>query len=276
MRRVLLALLALTLLSGCSATRLAYNHADLVLRWQAGRYLDVHGAQSEELDARVAAFLAWHRAHALPQYAGFAREAETRLARGISRADLVWGYDAFQRHIRAAMRAAAEEAAPLLDRLGPEQIEHLRERFTEDNRKFAKEQLVGDDGERRRRRVKRNVERLEEWFGGLSDAQVERVRQYSARAPLVGEMRDRERRRLQAEFLAMLHERAAGKRLADWAAHWDRHREAAFVAASRANLDALFQMLLELDAMLTSAQRETAQARFLEFAADFERLAARK
>lgn len=271
-----LALLALLLLAGCSATRLMYNHADLFLRWQAGRYLDVHGAQSEELDARVAVFLAWHRAHALPHYARFAREAETRLARGLSRADLVWGYDSFQTHLRAAMRAAAEESAPLLDRLGPEQIEHLRERFAEDNRKFAKEQLEGNDGERRKRRLKRNVERLEEWFGGLSDAQIERVRQYSARAPLVGEMRDRERRRLQAEFLAMLRAREAGKRLAELAQHWDRAREAAFVAANRANLDELFDMLVDLDKMLTPAQREAAQVRFREFAVDFERLASRK
>lgn len=276
MKRRLLALLALVLLAGCSATRMVYNNADLFLRWQAGRYLDVHGAQSEELDARVAAFLAWHRAHVLPQYAGFAREAETRLARGLSRADLVWSYDSFQTHIRAAMRAAAEESAPLLDRLSPEQIEHLRQRFAEDNRKFAKEQLEGNDGERRKRRVKRNVERLEDWLGGLSDAQVERVRQYSERAPLVGELRERERRRLQAEFLAMLRAREAGKRLADWAEHWDRNREAAFVAAHRANLDALFDMLLDLDKTLTPAQRESAQARFREFAADFERLAGTK
>ena len=266
----------LVLLAGCSATRLAYNHADLLLRWQASRYLDVHDAQSEELDARMAALLAWHRARALPQYAGFAREAETRLARGLSRADLVWGYDSFQTHIKAAMRATAEESAPLLDRLDPEQIEHLRERFKEDNRKFAKEQLEGNDGERRKRRVKRNVERLEEWLGGLSDAQVERVRQYSERAPLVGEMRDRERRRLQAELLAMLRAREAGKRLADWAQHWDRNREPSFVGAQRANLEALFDLLLDLDKMLTSAQRESAQARFREFAVDFERLASRK
>ena len=276
MTRLWRSLLALALLAGCSATRLAYDHADLLLRWRAERYLDVHGAQSEELDARVAAFLAWHRAHALPLYARFAREAESRLARELSRADLVWSYDSLHTHIRAAMRAAAEESAPLLDRLGPEQIEHVQQRFADDNRKFAKEQLEGDDGERRKRRVKRNVERLEEWLGGLSDAQVERVRQYSERAPLVGAMRDRERRRLQAEFLAMLRAREAGKRLADWAEHWERHREAAFVAAHRANRDALFDLLLDLDQMLTPAQRESAQARLREFAVDFERLAGRK
>ncbi len=276
MRRLALALFALVLLSACSATRLAYQHADLFLRWQTGRYLDVHGEQAEELDARIAAFLAWHRAKALPQYARFAREAEARLARGLSRADLVWGYDSLQNHIRAAMRTAAEQSAPLLDRLGPEQWQHLQQRFAEDNRKFAKEQLEGDDGERRKRRVKRNVERLAEWLGDLSNAQVERVRAYSERAPLVGEMRDRERRRLQSEFLALLAAGEARKRLPDWAEHWDRHREPAFAAAHRANLDELYAMLIDLERMLTPAQREAAAARFRQYAADFERLAAAK
>jgi hypothetical protein len=108
----------------------------------------------------------------------------------------------------------------------------------------------------------------------LSDAQVERVRRYSERAPLVGAMRDRERRRLQAEFLDMLRAREAVQRLPDWAQRWDRGREAAFVAAHRANLDELFAMLLDLEPTLTPAQRESARARFLDYAADFKRLAA--
>lgn len=273
MRRIALALFALALLAGCSATRLLYDNADLFLRWQTGRYLDVHGEQSEELDTRIAAFLAWHRAHALPQYIRLARDAEARLARGISRADLVWGYDAFQRQLKEAMRGAAEQSAPLLDRLSPEQIEHLRQRFADDNRKFAKEQLEGDDRERRERRIKRNVERLEEWLGDLSDAQAERVRQYSERAPLVGEMRDRERRRLQGEFLAMLRAHEARGRLPDWAEHWDRNREPAFVTAHRANVEALFEMLLDVERLMSPAQRAAAQERFRKYAADFERLA---
>jgi hypothetical protein len=272
-RRLALALLALALLAGCSATRFAYHNADLFLRWQTGRYLDVHGVQSEALETHIASFLAWHRAAALPEYAKFARQAEERLARGLSRTDLVWGYDAFQTKIRAAMRAAAAESAPLLDQLSAEQIEHLRQRFDEDNRKFAREQLEGDDRERRKRRFKRNVERLEDWLGELSDAQVERVRLYSERAPLVGAMRDRERRRLQAEFVALLRAREAARRLPDWAQHWDRGREPAFAAAHRANLEELFAMLLDLERMLTPAQRTAARARFLQFAADFEQLA---
>ena len=59
-------LVTLSLLAGCSAVRLAYDHADTWLRWRAGNYLDVHGEQAQELDERIDAFHDWHRATALP------------------------------------------------------------------------------------------------------------------------------------------------------------------------------------------------------------------
>ena len=44
--RVLVLLAATLLLTSCSATRFAYDNADVFLRWQATRYLDVHDEQA--------------------------------------------------------------------------------------------------------------------------------------------------------------------------------------------------------------------------------------
>ena len=188
--------LCLALLEGCSATRVAYDNADLFPRWQANYYFDFHGEQSDALERHLAAFLAWHRAKALPQYTRIGEAAAARMLRGIKREDLEWSYDALRTQIREALDAAAGVAAGLLDGLSPEQISHLEQRLTEENRKFAKEQVQGTMEERHQRRVKRNLERLEEWFGPLSDAQAERVRSYSARAPFSAELRERAAARL--------------------------------------------------------------------------------
>ena len=94
----------------------------------------------------------------------------------------------------------------------PQQISHLEQRFAEDNRKFAKEQLRGSKEERHKRRVKRIEERLEDWWGARRGA-AERVRQYSERAPFYAELRDRDRKRRQARVLAMVRAREAKKRL---------------------------------------------------------------
>jgi len=274
--RSILVFLVLAFLQGCSVTRIAYDNADVFLRWQANSYFDFQGGQSEELDRGLAAFLAWHRARALPKYVPIGEEAAARMLRGVRREDLEWSYDAVRVQVREALAAAAGEVAGLLDRLSPEQIGHLERRLDEENRKFEKEQVRGTVEERQQRRVKRNVERLEEWFGSLDDAQVERVRRYSARAPFSAEMRERDRKRRQAEFVAMLRAREATRRLAQWAQDWEAGREPAYMAASRATHAEYLELLLDLDRTLSMDQREHAARRLKRYVTLFESLARRQ
>ena len=275
MRRLVVALALLALVQGCSVTRVAYDNADVFLRWQANSYFDFEGEQTDELDLRIAAFLAWHRQRALPQYARLADDAGDRMLRGIKREDLDWGYDAIRAQIRETLGAAAAEMAPLLDRLRPEQIGHLEQRLADENRKFAREELQGTVEERRKRRYRRNLDRLEEWFGPLDDAQSARLERYAERAPSGAELRDRDRRRRQAEFVALLRAHEARQRLAQWAQAWEDEREPAYTAAVRAIREEYFAMVLEIDRMLTPAQREHAAVRWRDYAQTFGSLARR-
>ena len=265
--------IALVLLPACSTTRLAYENADVFLRWQANHYFDFHDAQSEELDRRLAAFLAWHRARALPQYARLGEEAAARVLRGLKREDLEWSYDAVRAQMAEAFSAAASQGAGLLDQLSPEQIAHLERRLAEENRKFAKEQMHGTMDERHQRRVKRNLEQLEEWYGPLTEAQAERVRQHSVRAPFSAELRDRDRKRIQADFVAILRAREAKQRLAQWVQQWEAGREPAYAAASRATRAEYYDLLLDLDRTLSGEQREHAVRRLKRYAGLFESMA---
>lgn len=272
MRRLTWLALAALLLAGCSTLQLGYNSADTLLRWRGDQYFDFQGEQSDAYAARVASLMRWHRANALPEYAKSADEAAQRIERGLSREDLVWGYDSVRGHIRTVLRAAAGEAAGLLDQLTPAQLEHFERRLARENREFEKEQLSGTPEERRSRRAKRTVERMEDWVGELSSGQLERVRRYSTRAPLTAEYRDRERRRLQRALLDMLSARQARERLADFVVHWDRGREAEFDRLNRVQLDEYFALLLDLERTLTPAQREKLVRRMRLFAQDFAEL----
>lgn len=270
----LAAVCLLALAAGCSALGFAYNNADTWLRWQAARYLDLDSGQTRELDARIDAFLAWHRAQALPQYARLAEEAVARLERGASRDDLNWGYDAIRQQARVGLRRAGAGLGDLLDRLSSAQIGHLEQRFEEDNRKFADRWVAGTPAERRERRFRRLVHALEDWLGELNDAQRARVREFNESAPLNGELRDRERRRRQAELVAMLRARESAARLAHWAAYWDAGRDPEFAAANHATTQAFLAMLADLERTLNARQRGLAIARLREYARDFEHLAA--
>lgn len=273
--RAVLALVAVALLAGCSGVRMAYDNLDTFIRWRVLQFVDVQGEQADELDERIARFLRWHRGHELPKYARDAEDAARRLSRGLSREDLVWGYDLFVAHGRESLRAAADQGAPMLDRLTPEQVRHIEQRLAEENRKFARQYLRGSERERREERAKRIVERLEDWLGTLSDAQIEAVKRYSARAPLIDEMRARDSQRLQAEVLAIIRAREARKRLAERVVDWEKGREPAYLAARAANVHEFGTMLLEIDRLATREQRARATAELRRYAEDFRALAAR-
>ena len=272
--RALLAGVAL-LLSGCSAVEFAYNNAPAWVAWKADQFLDLREDQAREFDARAADFFAWHRARALPEYARLADEAAARLARGASRADMVWGYDAIREQARESLGRAGAAMGDFLDRLEPAQIAHFERSLVEENRRFARKYLAGTPGERRDRRLERLLHTLQDWLGELSDAQRELVRRFNESAPLNAGLRDRERRRQQAELLALLRERRSGSTLADWAAHWDRGREPEFARANRAYAQGLFTMLAALEHTLSARQRAHAVGRMREYARDFRALAGR-
>jgi hypothetical protein len=268
------ALAAALLVGGCSTTRVAYQYAEVYLRWKGNQYLDLHGAQRRALAAQIHDFQAWHRSRALPQYARLAREAAARIDAGLSPADIVWGYDSIMTQAGESLREAAQRLAPLLDRLTPEQVAHLEQRFAEENRKFAKENMTGSDAERRDLRVKRTRERLEDWVGSLSESQLRRVREFAGRAPLLDELADRDRERLQVKFLDIVRRHQARERLADAAVNWRRGREPAYAAASDAYRREYFALLLDLERSLSPAQRERLLGHVRQFAQDFSALAA--
>jgi hypothetical protein len=270
--RIFCTFLLVVLLSACSMVRLAYDNAETYLRWRATDYLELDGEMSDQLDAAIAGFVSWHRANALPQYATLLDQADERFARGLGSADLLWGYDVAMVQVQESLRVGAEKMGPLLDRLTPPQIAHFERQLAEDNRKFARENLRGGEREQRRRRTERNVERLEDWVGKLSQPQVDRVAQYSARAPLLDEMRDRDHKRLQAELLRMLRAHQARERLAELAATWQRGREPAYVAGLEAARKEYFGMILDIDKSLSPQQRSRAQRKLRGYAEDFRKL----
>lgn len=262
-------------LSGCSALQLGYNNADTLLQWRGGRYFGFEDEQKAEFERRVQRFLAWHRRSELPRYAHVANELAGRLERGVSLDDLVWGYDAFQAHLRQSLKAGGGEIGDLLDALSPAQVEKFQAQLERENRDFAKEHGLREPPEERRaRRVKRNLERMEDWVGPLTEAQVERIVLYSRRAPLDDELRDRDRRRMQRELVGIVKAKEAKKRLAQWAAAWDQNRDPAYDAARKANLQEFYSMLLDLDKTLSPEQRSRAVRRLRGFAGDFVALAA--
>jgi hypothetical protein len=272
--RILVLVVLSALASGCSTVRFAYDNADAYVRWQVHSYIDVEGQDADELDERIGEFHAWHRKNALPKYVTLAHEAAQRFSDGLSRADLVWGYDSARAQARESLRKAAELVAPLLDRLTPEQIAAMERRIEEENRKFYRDHLRGTERERRARRARQAINRLEDWVGKLTQAQVQRVREYAERAPLTEEVRDRDRKRLQNAIVAIVRARKARAELPERVARWEDGRDPSIAATFQASREQYFAMLVDVDRMLTHEQRTRALGQMRRYADDFDALSA--
>jgi len=151
----------------------------------------------------------------------------------------------------------------------------IERRLAEENRQYTRDYLRGSERERRRKHARLVIDRLEDWVGKLTQAQAERVREYAERAPLVDELRDRDRRRLQKDIIAILRAREARTRLPERVAHWEKGREPAYTAALEGWREQYFAMLMDVDRMLTPEQRARAIRSVRRYAADFQALAAR-
>lgn len=272
-----LLLLALAWLAGCSGPRLAYNNADTLVRWMADDYFTLEGLQEEDFRARLARFHAWHRSEELPRYSVLMTSVGDKLANGLTAPELHWAWESVKGRYRRMVAHAAPDLAAVLVTLTPAQFERLDKKFAESDAEYAKKYLQGGEAEQRKRRDKRNLELMRDWFGDLTDEQEAQLKALSAKLPLLYALRLENRQRRQGEFVALLKAYRSpaelAPRLEHWLTDWEDGASAEYRRLSDLHLERYIQMLLELDRGLTPAQRLHAVTRFHEYAEIFKSLA---
>jgi hypothetical protein len=276
----LLAAAGVLALSACSATRIAYDNADTVVRFMASSYLDLDSAQSEDLKPRIARFHQWHRANELPAYAALLQSASRRAANGITAEDVSWGLDNLRARYRRLAAKAVEDAAPVLATLAPEQLAALEHKFAENNEKYAKEFLPADEKKRRRAQGKRMLERLRDFAGELTPEQEARIGRFVAANDRHVALRFEDRQRLQREFVALLKQHREpqefGRQLAEMFNKPEARRSEEFLREDRRWDEDLGQLIVDLDRSLSPVQRARVVRRLSGYAEDCTVLAGRK
>ena len=278
-RFFLLAIGALSL-AACSATRVAYDNADILLRFMASSYLDLDAAQSEDLTLRIARFHQWHRSNELPAYAALLRSASQRAAKGITAEDVAWGLANLRLCYRRVAAKAAEDAAPVLATLASAQLAALERKFAENNEKYAKEFVPSDDKERRRRQLKRMIERFRDFAGELTPDQETRIGRFALAHERHVALRFEDRQRLQRDFVAALEEERKpeelGRNLAELFERPELRRSEEFIREDKRWEEDLGQLIVDLDRSLSAKQRAHVVRRLSDYAEDFAVLAGRR
>ncbi len=276
---LLLALL-LAALAGCSAIRIGYNQADVILAWRADDYFDFDARQKPEFTKRLARLLEWHRRDQLPDYAAFFAEIRQRMQRAPVREDAVWAVEGAKARYRNIVNRGANDAADMLALLNAENIRALQTQFEKDNKKFVRDfRLDGSLEQRKRARLERTLKQIKDWTGSLTHEQEERIAALSNEITPIDHLRHQDRQRRQREFIAMLRIRDNKPEflplLQNWLLHYDRGRAPEYVKQLDDVYEKRIALYLEVERMLTPRQREHVLHKLQSYIDDMKALAAR-
>lgn len=199
----MLVLLA-TLLSGCSALRLAYGQAPDLAYWWLDGYADFDETQAEQVRAEVSAFFEWQRTSQLPDYAQLLTRARTQVlaAEPITPAQVCRWYEDILSRADPLIERALPAAATAVMSLTPQQLQHVQRKYDKVNANFRDDYLQPDRKERLEAAVDRVVDRTESLYGRLDAAQKERIGRFVAESPFDPAVWLAERQARQREALA--------------------------------------------------------------------------
>ncbi|MDA7417760.1 DUF6279 family lipoprotein [Xenophilus arseniciresistens] len=211
-------------LASCSTVRLGYEQLPTLAYWWLDRHLDFDSTQSPQVREALAQWQARHRQEELPRLAALLEEAQTLAAGEITPEQACRFGEAVRARLRAAGAMAEAPAARIALRLGPAQTEALAERQARSNEEFHSDWLARSPAQQQARRYDEQRKRYEDFYGRLSEAQRSQLRAALARSRFDAALLDAERRRRQAELLALLRgwqaapvsEAAARRALADY------------------------------------------------------------
>ncbi len=170
----LLCVIAVLILTSCSAIKLVYDRAPKLAANALDDTFDLNRDQRSQLDARLKSFFQWHRQNELPRYRQFLTEVSSEVTEGITAAEII----RFSQQARAArdraMAKAIDLVGDLASSLSPAQIEHF-ERTYQKKRAEHDEDRAKSPEVRAEKRTKRHLKRIEHWTGSFSAKEEKRI-----------------------------------------------------------------------------------------------------
>lgn len=202
--KVLIIGIAVAALAACSLLRVSYANGPALVVWWLDGYLDLDAGQEADARALLGEWFAWHRAERLPGDARWLAAWRDRASGEVGADELCRWNAVLRERLDGALQPVLPAAARWLPALRPAQIDHLAAELAGRLGKERRERAMPDARERAAAALARAVERAEQAYGALDDAQRSLLAQELAQSPLdaAAWLDDRERR--QQRFIAGL------------------------------------------------------------------------
>ena len=279
-RHMLLLACAALLLAACSAVTTGYKNAPTLLTWWADRYFDLDHDQEAQVKERIAALRVWHRTQ-LPGYNQMLADAQSRMHRTVTPQDIAWLFAQGEERYRALIAQAAGPAAELAAGLRPDNLAALEKKLAKNNADFEEDYILSTPEKRHEKRYERMLEQAERWYGSFSREQKEKIRELAAQVPENYPLVLEDRRRRQAEVLAILRaavekkvpQEETARQLKTWAGEFERGRSPAYRDFGLRYRAGLHQMFAAIANLATPQQRQVAEKNVQRYMHDFTQLA---
>jgi hypothetical protein len=280
--RLFALIIAVSLLTGCSAIKLAYNQAPDLTYWWLDGYFDFNEQQTPKVRDELTKLFAWHRASELPKTADLLAQTAQLMAGEVNAAQACRMYD----QGRGLIDNIANQALPALGELAPtmtpSQLDHLKRKYAKNSEEFSRDFIQGSPASREAKRLKQAIGRSENFYGKLEEPQIAAIKQALAGSIFDAPFALKERQRRQQELLDILSGLAASKASPATSQHALRgYIQRAFESpdpAYRAYVQRLTsqacQSFASIHASTNAAQRAYAAKVFKGYEADLRTLAA--
>jgi hypothetical protein len=277
------ALLAVSLLAGCSSVKLAYSTSPSLIQYQLDSYLDLNDAQEATLKEQLQKFKAWHQQNELPLYAQTLQAWRVELATGkkFTVADILQKQAQLEDALMAMGAQAAVRLAPVLVSLTPQQRQRLSKEFADNNDDYQQKQVkVAMTPKGREKRLAEITDRYEDWVGDLTAPQKQMVKNWlDGRGSMVA-LWAQERMARQEALLDVMQEaqdhgsaERAAVALKNYFVSLSNYRVADIQELSAERRQQLAQLTASILNSLTPVQRDMLDAKLTDYANDFIELA---
>ena len=278
----LLTLTAALVLTGCSATKLAYNNAPDLGYWWLDGYLDLGDAQSLKLRTDLTTLHSWHRQNELPLYIGTLENLRRLASANVTPEQTCDLGDGLKTRFQSLLNQAEPALLSLAQNVKAEQLTHLTQQFEKHNKKWRAEWTEGTPTERTARRQKKLLERVEMLYGSLEEPQLAVLRASLATSGFDADWRYRDLLRRQQNALAtlrqvvdgQLNEAALKKEVRALMANTLESSDTEYRNYSAKISKESCQFLAALHNSTTPAQRRTLQEKLLSYETDARTLVA--
>ena len=278
MKKFLLVSLFLLVIAGCGP-RLIYPHLSWLIPWYVSDYISIDDTQKNMLQKRLLKQLDWHCRTQLPAYA----ETLRGIGREFANAEQAVNYSKIRSYYlklmelwKGLMKQIGPDITDILITASNEQVNELFDNLAEQNREFRKKYVDISTAKLIENRQKSMHKRLKYWISKPTAEQKEAIATWSKQMVPISKDWQQNREMLQDKARRLLAGRNSSPefrgKLLNFIVNPELLRTPAYQAKIETNLDITINLIVQLDRLLTPAQRARLLKRIESLAADFDKL----